>query len=142
MGNHVYTVQTHGIVLGDMWNTKVVGNQIDQWGQSAVENVYRAIDGLQYPSWGGMNVVMGNVIDVQVAPGNSSSGLEGMNLVCHAGSIATWTVTGNNLLCEPARGKFRYADPLVVSNAASSSVTDLASTGNQADRELVDEGPG
>ena len=131
MGNHVYTVQTHGLVLGDMWNTKVVGNQIDQWGQSAAKSVYRAIDGLQYPSWGGMNVVMGNVIDVQVAPGNRSSGLEGMNLACHAGSTATWTVTGNNLLCEPARRAFRYAAPLVVTNAASTCVTDLASTVNQ-----------
>ena len=131
MGNHVYTVQTHGMVLGDMWNTKVVGNQIDQWGQSTSRNVYRAVDGLQYPSWGGMNVVMGNVIDVQVAPGNRSSGLEGMNLACHAGSTATWTVTGNNLLCEPARSEFRYAAPLVVTNAASTCVTDLASTGNQ-----------
>ena len=131
LGNHVYTVQTHGIVLGDMWNTKVVGNQIDQWGQSAAKGVYRAIDGLQYPSWGGMNVVMGNVIDVQVAPGNRSSGLEGMNLACHAGSTATWTVTGNNLLCEPARSEFRYAAPLVVTNAASTCVTDLASTVNQ-----------
>ena len=132
LGNHVYTVQAHGIVLGDMWNTKVVGNQIDQWGQSTSRNVYRAVDGFQYPSWGGMNVLTGNVIDVQVAPGNSASGLEGMNLACHAGSIATWTVTGNNLLCEPGTGKFRYADPLVVSNAASSSVTNLASTANQA----------
>ena len=132
LGNHVYTVQTHGMVLGDMWNTKVVGNQIDQWGQSASRNVYRAVDGFQYPSWGGMNVLTGNVIDVQVAPGNSASGLEGMNLACHAGSLATWTVTGNSLLCEPATGKFRYADPLVASNAASSSVTSLASTANQA----------
>jgi hypothetical protein len=131
MGNHVYTVQTHGIVLGDMWNTKVVGNQIDQWGQSAAKGVYRAIDGLQYPSWGGMNVVMGNVIDVQVAPGNRASGLEGMNLACHAGSTATWTVTGNNLLCEPIRREFRYAAPLVVTNVASTCVTDLASTVNQ-----------
>jgi hypothetical protein len=132
LGNHVYTVQTHGMVLGDMWNTKVVGNQIDQWGQSTSRNVYRAIDGFQYPSWGGMNVLTGNVIDVQVAPGNSASGLEGMNLACHAGSIATWTVTGNGLLCEPATGKFRYADPLVATNAASSSVTNLASIANQA----------
>ena len=131
MGNHVYTVKTHGVVLGDMWNTKVVGNEIDQWGQSARKGVYRAVDGLQYPSWGGMNVLMGNVIDVQAAPGNRSSGLEGMNLACHANSTATWTVTGNNLLCERARGEFRYADPLVVTNAASTSVTDLASTANQ-----------
>ena len=131
MGNHVYTVATHGVVLGDMWNTKVVGNQIDQWGQSTSRNVYRAIDGFQYPSWGGMNVLVGNVIDVQVAPGNRSSGLEGMNLACHAGSTATWTVTGNNLLCEPTRSEFGYADPLVVTNAASTCVTDLASTGNQ-----------
>jgi len=131
MGNHVYTVQTHGVVLGDMWNTKVVGNQIDQWGQSASRGVYRAIDGFQYPSWGGMNVVIGNVIDVQAAPGNKSSGLEGMNLACHADSTATWTVTGNNLVCEPARTEFDYADPLVVTNAASTCVTNLASTVNQ-----------
>jgi Periplasmic copper-binding protein (NosD) len=132
LGNHVYTVQTHGVVLGDMWNTKVVGNQIDQWGQSASKSVYRAIDGLQYPSWGGMNVVTGNVIDVQVAPGNHLSGLEGMNLACHANSTATWTVTGNNLFCEPTASQFHYADPLVVTNAASTCVTDLASTANQA----------
>ena len=67
LGNHVYTVQTHGMVLGDMWNTKVIGNQIDQWGQSTSKNVYRAIDGYQYPSYGGMNVLMGNVIWVQAA---------------------------------------------------------------------------
>ena len=27
MGNHVYTVRTHGMVLGEMWNTKVIGNR-------------------------------------------------------------------------------------------------------------------
>jgi hypothetical protein len=132
LGNHVYTVQTHGVVLGDMWNTKVVGNQIDQWGQSTSKNVYRAIDGLQFPSWGGMNVLIGNVIDVMVAPGNRASGLEGMNLACHANSTATWTVTGNNLFCEPTASQFRSADPLVVTNADSTCVTDLVSTANQA----------
>ena len=131
MGNHVYTVATHGVVLGDMWNTKVVANQIDQWGQSASQNVYRAIDGFQYPSWGGMNVLMGNVIDVQSAPGNTSSVLQGMNLACHADSTAAWTVTGNNLRCEVAASGFASADPLVVTNAASTSVTNLASTVNQ-----------
>jgi hypothetical protein len=133
LGNHVYAVQTHGMVLGDMWNTKVIGNQIDQWGQSTSENVYRAIDGFQYPSWGGTNVLMGNVIDVMDAPGNSSSSLEGMNLACQgsAGCIATWTVTGNNLQCEPATSTFAHADPLVVTNMAATNVTNLASTGNQ-----------
>jgi hypothetical protein len=121
------------MVLGDMWNTKVIGNQIDQWGQSASKNVYRAIDGCQYPSWGGMNVLMGNVIDVMDAPGNSASSLEGMNLACQesAGCVATWTVTGNNLQCEPAAGAFTSANPLVVTNTAAANVTNLASTGNQ-----------
>jgi hypothetical protein len=131
MGNHVYTVRTHGIVLGDMWNTKVIGNQIDQWGQSPSKGVYRAIDGFQYPSWGGMSVLMGNVIDVQVAPGNNSSVLEGMNLACHAGCTATWTLTGNSLQCEPPASAFSYAHPLVATNTASTSVTNLASTLNQ-----------
>jgi hypothetical protein len=133
LGNHVYAVQTHGMVLGDMWNTKVIGNQIDQWGQSTSKNVYRAIDGYQYPSWGGMNVLMGNVIDVMDAPGNSASSLEGMNLACQesAGCVATWTVTGNNLQCEPSASTFTSADPLVVTNTAATNVTNLASTGNQ-----------
>ena len=127
------------MVLGEMWNTKVIGNQI-QWGQSASKNVYRAIDGCQYPSWGGMNVLMGNVIDVMDAPGNSASSLEGMNLACQGSTwpardqpavSPTWTVIGNNLQCEPATSTFTYADPLVVANTASTNVTNLASTGNQ-----------
>jgi hypothetical protein len=132
LGNHVYTVATHAMVLGDMWNTKVIGNQIDQWGQSAASGVYRAIDGCRYPSWGGANAIVGNVIDVQVAPGNRGSGLEGMNLACQAGCTATWTVTGNSLLCEPDANAFRYAHPLVVANAGSAgTVTNLASAANQ-----------
>jgi hypothetical protein len=132
LGNHVYTVQTHGMVLGDMWNTKVIGNQIDQWGQSTSKNVYRAIDGYQYPSYGGMNVLMGNVIWVQAPPGNSASSLEGMNLACQADCTATWTVTGNNLWNDQLASTFTYADPLVVTNTGSTgTVTNLASTANQ-----------
>jgi hypothetical protein len=132
LGNHVYTVQTHGMVLGDMWNTKVIGNQIDQWGQSKSKNVYRAIDGYQYPSYGGMNVLTGNGIWVQEPPGNSASSLEGMNLACQAGCTATWTVTGNNLWCDQPASAFTYADPLVATNTGSTStVTNLASTANQ-----------
>lgn len=132
LGNHVYTVATHGMVLGDMWNTKVIGNQIDQWGQSTASGVYRAIDGVRYPSWGGANVLAGNVLDVQVPPGSRDSGLEGMNLACQAGCVATWTVTGNSLLCEPDASAFRYAHPLVVTNAGpAGTVTNLASAANQ-----------
>jgi hypothetical protein len=91
-GNHVYYTQADGMLLGDMWNTKVVGNH--QWGQSPARGVYRAINGYQYPSCCGMNVLMGNVIDVQLAPGNPGSGLEGISLGCQAGATATWTASG------------------------------------------------
>ena len=144
LGNHVYAVQTHGMVLGDMWNTKVIGNQIDQWGQSTSENVYRAIDGFQYPSWGGMNVLMGNVIDVMDAPGNSASSLEGMKLACQgsAGCVATWTVTGNNLQCEPGHGHIHLCRPARGHEHGRHERHQPGQHREPGDRELVNEGLG
>jgi hypothetical protein len=63
------------------------------------------------------------------APGNAASALEGINLACQPASTACWSVTGNCLNCEPSSG-FTHADPLVVTNTASTCTTLLASTGN------------
>lgn len=130
MGNHVYTVGTHGIVAGDAWNTKVIGNEIDQWGRHASPGLYRAVDCFTRPSYGGINIIQGNVIDVQKPPGNPRSALQGINLACQAGSKAYWSVVGNGLRCEQAAAEFSYAHPLVVTNTAPTCTTTLASTGN------------
>lgn len=129
-GNHLYGLSQHGMQVGGMDNTRIVGNEIETWGSSAVASTYRAIDGWTFPQFGvNGSVISGNSMWCLTAPGNAASSIEGINLAVEAGQSAVFAVIGNTLSFRPSSG-FTAANGIVWTNLAATCTLTGTSTGN------------
>lgn len=129
-GNHLYGLSQHGMQVGGMDNTRIIGNDIETWGSSAAASTYRAIDGWTFPQFGvNGSVISGNSMWCLTAPGNAASSIEGINLAVEAGQSAVFAVVGNTLSFRPSSG-FVTANGIVWTNLAATCTLTGTSTGN------------
>ena len=104
-GNHLYGLSQHGIQLGVMDNTRVLGNYIETWGTTTGVGAWRAIDAYTNPTNViEPSVIAGNTIWLGSAPGNASSTIEGINMRAATGVTASWSLVNNTFDCIPAAG--------------------------------------
>lgn len=130
-GNHLYGLPGHGIQLGQMYMTRVIGNYVETWGTSATASTYRGIDNFTFGSSdeGAGSVIAGNTLNLLNAPGNNGSQIEGITVNCLSNNSASFAITGNLLDCFPAAG-FTNAYGIVLFNTGSASTLNITSTGN------------
>lgn len=132
-GNHLYSLPASGIICNSAFETRITGNYVEPWGQSATAGTYRGIDFASIPLSDGGNgsVVADNDIHQTQAPGNATSTIRGIDVTAATGFTGTITIVGNHLFCAQNTGATSY-DAISLANQSATATLIAVTTGNNA----------